>query len=327
MVSGSKHFAVIGAGLAGAVFAQEIMAKGHQVTVFEKSRGTGGRMASSRLQSASVDLGNPWLSAQGKEFAQWLEQQSVLVPWSPIVADFSDLTTVTQTDTVFVAKERQSALTRALLNGAQLNTSTRVGFVWQEDDGVIVRDEKGAAIGTYDFAVIATPAPQAAPLLEAVQRYATRAEKVATSATWVTALSLKGCSVTEVGVIHGVHPMFKRCIQSSAKPHRGDQQVWVLEATDAWSLAHLELTPAEVLPLMTEQFLELLGTLGAMPTVIESKAHRWLYANHQSELDQPYLYSSAEKICACGDWLATPGAEGAWISAKGLAAKVLADLA
>ena len=37
-----KHFAVIGAGLAGVVCARTLVQAGHQVTLFEKSRGVGG---------------------------------------------------------------------------------------------------------------------------------------------------------------------------------------------------------------------------------------------------------------------------------------------
>jgi renalase len=40
-----QHFAVIGAGMAGIACARTLAQAGHQVTVFEKSRGPGGRMA------------------------------------------------------------------------------------------------------------------------------------------------------------------------------------------------------------------------------------------------------------------------------------------
>ena len=41
----TKHFAIIGAGIAGITCARTLVQAGHQVTVFEKSRGVGGRMS------------------------------------------------------------------------------------------------------------------------------------------------------------------------------------------------------------------------------------------------------------------------------------------
>ena len=45
----SQHFAVIGAGMAGIACARTLVQAGHRVTVFEKSRGLGGRMATRDL--------------------------------------------------------------------------------------------------------------------------------------------------------------------------------------------------------------------------------------------------------------------------------------
>ena len=41
----TQHFAIIGAGIAGITCARTLAQAGHQVTVFEKSRGPGGRMS------------------------------------------------------------------------------------------------------------------------------------------------------------------------------------------------------------------------------------------------------------------------------------------
>lgn len=53
----SDSIAIIGAGLAGTVLSQRLNAAGLlTVTIYEKSRGTGGRMASCRLEGTSADL-------------------------------------------------------------------------------------------------------------------------------------------------------------------------------------------------------------------------------------------------------------------------------
>lgn len=59
----SDSIAIIGAGLAGTVLSQRLNAAGLTVTIYEKSRGTGGRMASCRLEGTSADLGAALLCA------------------------------------------------------------------------------------------------------------------------------------------------------------------------------------------------------------------------------------------------------------------------
>ena len=48
------NIGVIGAGMAGITCANYLFSKGFEVTVYEKSRGLGGRMATKRINSDSV---------------------------------------------------------------------------------------------------------------------------------------------------------------------------------------------------------------------------------------------------------------------------------
>ena len=48
---------VIGAGISGCACAHQLVYAGHQVTVVEKGRGVGGRMATRRMEGARIDHG------------------------------------------------------------------------------------------------------------------------------------------------------------------------------------------------------------------------------------------------------------------------------
>ncbi|RUA23173.1 FAD-dependent oxidoreductase [Billgrantia gudaonensis] len=58
--------AIIGAGIAGLACARALQDAGHPVTLFEKARGPGGRMASRHLGTATVDLGAQYFSVRMK---------------------------------------------------------------------------------------------------------------------------------------------------------------------------------------------------------------------------------------------------------------------
>jgi predicted NAD/FAD-dependent oxidoreductase len=66
-------FALIGAGVAGGVVAQCLNQAGHKVTVFEKSRGTGGRIASRQTWYGTVDHGTPYFEVTRPEVASFLQ--------------------------------------------------------------------------------------------------------------------------------------------------------------------------------------------------------------------------------------------------------------
>ncbi|MGD1705068.1 NAD(P)/FAD-dependent oxidoreductase [Dapis sp. BLCC M229] len=62
--------AVIGAGIAGLVCAQEVQKAGYSVVVLEKSRGVGGRMATRRVSGSRADHGVRYLEPTGKFLQQ-----------------------------------------------------------------------------------------------------------------------------------------------------------------------------------------------------------------------------------------------------------------
>ena len=53
----TQHIAIIGVGMAGVVCARTLRQAGHNVTLFEKSRGLGGRMSTRASAFGSFDHG------------------------------------------------------------------------------------------------------------------------------------------------------------------------------------------------------------------------------------------------------------------------------
>ena len=64
-----KHFAIIGAGMAGISAARTLVQAGHRVSVFEKSRGAGGRMATRETPFGNFDHGAQYFTVRDPRFA------------------------------------------------------------------------------------------------------------------------------------------------------------------------------------------------------------------------------------------------------------------
>jgi len=80
----AAKIAILGAGLAGISAARALIARGHAVTIFDKGRGPGGRLATRRMEAAGrklqFDHGAQYLRAEGAGFAAALVEAKA-APW------------------------------------------------------------------------------------------------------------------------------------------------------------------------------------------------------------------------------------------------------
>src|SRR6218665_1435950 len=65
-----RHFAIVGAGMAGITCARTLAQAGHEVTVFEKSAEAGGRTATIDTPFGSFDAGAQYFTVRDPRFAQ-----------------------------------------------------------------------------------------------------------------------------------------------------------------------------------------------------------------------------------------------------------------
>ncbi|MGH1460723.1 MAG: NAD(P)/FAD-dependent oxidoreductase [Neptuniibacter sp.] len=318
------HVAIIGAGLSGAVLCDLLLQAGYQVTVFDKSRGTGGRLASCRLSDYTADLGAPFIQHSGSPFSEWIREQEEVKQWQPRVYDFDGIPV--ESTSCYTAAPRQSALTRRLLTGAEFRPSTRVGFIWpelvSENNSVVVRDEKGKGLGYFDAVVVATPAQQAAPLLESIPRFMKKASAINYDISWVHVLvTYSEEPINTPDLLSGEHKILSRITKDSAKPGRQcpvNTEVWTIEANEQWSRRQRDSDKEEVALELRKAFLELLPSHS---NIIAERTHRWLYARH-TKTNFTHLWDADTGIGVCGDWFAAGGAEAAWLSACSLAGEL-----
>lgn len=78
-----RHVAIIGAGMAGVVCARTLVQAGHRVTLLEKSRGFGGRMATRHTEFGDFDHGAQYFTVRDQRFVTLLKTVPALArPWS-----------------------------------------------------------------------------------------------------------------------------------------------------------------------------------------------------------------------------------------------------
>lgn len=337
--------AVVGAGLAGAACAASLASNGMAVTVFDKSRGVGGRMATRRMRwsaapaagdvlemHAEVDHGAPYFTAVHPRFRAAMRRAAsagVLVPWQPRVHG----TWVPAGVHSFVPVPTMTALARHLLAGVNLQPDQAVQRLHRTDDGWHLVLADGGQAGPFDQVVLAMPPAQAAVLLAGHHdAWADALAEVRMQPCW-TLMAVTDEVDWPWDAAEPDRGPLAWVARNDRKPGRTAPRgcaTWVAQATAAWSAAHLEEDPQVVAVALRAALQQ---QLPASAPVIwhTSVVHRWRYAvpvapvADQAVVVQPdYRWDAEHGLGVCGDHLAGGGVEAAWRSGDELADAVVA---
>ncbi len=309
------RIAVVGAGMAGLTAAHALHGRGFAVTVFDKSRGLGGRMATRRIEGLAFDHGAQFFTARDPDFDREVRawgEHGIVGPWQP--EGYS-----TTAAPWWVGTPRMTALARHLGAGLEVRGEATVSRVERQADGWHVTDGT-AAHGPFDAVVVAAPAPQAVPLLAASPRLAALAATASMQPCWA-ALVAFAARLDAPDVLRPEVGPIAWAARNASKPGRDGAEAWVLHANPGWSEATLERAPADVLPDLLDAFAAALRH--PLPTPTFAAAHRWRYALAAAPLGEPCLFDPAG-LAACGDWCLGGRVEAAFLSGRAAAERIAA---
>lgn len=323
----NNPIAIIGSGIAGLAAARTLAEAGRAVQLFDKSRGSGGRLASKRSNIGDLDIGAPYFTARDAHFqaavAQW-QAAGWVAPWTPALYRHQDghLLRVDNDTQRWVGTPRMSALTRALLGDLPVRFNCRVTEVAASAGHWHLLDTDGNRHGPFGQVIVAVPAPQACVLLGAAPSLAARAASVSMHPTWTVVLGFRQPlpSAVEACFVRGA-PL-DWLARTSSKPDRDSgMDSWVLHADSAWSERHRELPATQVIARLHEAFAATIDC--PLPPSDFSLAHRWLYARPAQPLSPGVLANPEAGLYACGDWCRSGRVEDAWLSGRDAALQLL----
>lgn len=306
--------AIVGAGIAGLSCAVRLQQDGCAVTLFDKGRGAGGRMATRRTDTpageVAFDHGAQYLTMRDPDFVAAMhawQSAGVVAPWPAAGPD------------AWVGTPGMNAIVKHLAAQADIRWNCRVTEVRRTPNGWVVDPDTTGTV--FDTVVIATPAEQAAPLLAPHDpAMASEALGCRSAPCWTamfafdTALTIPHDVLKNAGIIGWA-------ARNSAKPGRNGPESWVVQATPDWSSDHLEDPVDTVVDRLQAALAE--HAVGGLPSPIFRTGHRWRYAK-TAGLDLGSLWNAGERIGAAGDWLLAPRIESAWLSGRHLAEQILA---
>lgn len=313
-MDGNKDILIIGGGMAGLSAARAFVAAGAEVTVLDKGRGPGGRMAARRTEIArapvSFDHGAQYFTARDPAFreavAMW-EAAGVAARWPAAGAD------------AWVGTPGMNACVKAM--AAKLDVRWGVRAERLERSAAGWRVDTGDQTFTASTVLVAVPAEQAAVLLaDAARDLAALAGSVESAPCWAVMAGFDAPLPISGDTFRSDTAPVSWAARNSAKPGRSGVETWVIHASPARSRELLDLPKDAVAPILLADFFAATGTAQAAPQHLD--AHRWLYALPQALRGEGARFDPALRLGIAGDWLHSPRVEGAWLSGRALAEAV-----
>jgi renalase len=342
------HIAVIGAGLAGVTAARTLMQAGHLVTLFDKSRGFGGRMSTRQTEFGSFDHGAQYFTVRDDRFRKLMQwalatAPQIARPWAANAVRVLDAAgrkaaaALPAAEPHWVGQPGMNALAthcaQALVNAGRVMLSTRIHRLTAGEQGWVLNavdaNDLDAVYGPFDKVIMAIPSVQAAELLRNSDHgaWAKELDKVIVAPCWTLMLAFPSAlpiSPRKPNIALGpqwsaarsTHHRVAWLARESSKPGRAEVDRWTVQASADWSREHLEDDAPRVKAKLLKAFAEITG-IRAEPDYAE--VHRWRYAKTEKPLGKNFLWDAKSGLGICGDWCIGHRVEDAFISGLELA--------
>ncbi len=298
-----KKAAVIGAGIAGLTLANALKEKGFDVTVFEKSRGPGGRTSTRRTDFGSFDHGAQYFSVTDDSFAREVEKwksNGIITNWNPVISG-----EVTDDSEKYIATPSMNAICKYISNGLDVRYNSKV-----ENASELLRE--------YDFVALSTPPAQAVKLVDGVddkaKEFASRVEMISSFAAM---LSFNSDVSRDYDVLTQKDGAAAKIVLGHKKPKRDQfRSTIIIHSGNEWAKDNVDVEQEVLLKQMISEAEKKVGF--NQDDIGFSAIHRWLYSEAKNPLKAGCYLSNNQNLALIGDWCEDGGIEGAFKSAQQL---------
>jgi len=304
-MTAAPRIAVVGGGLAGLTCARRLDEHGCDVTVFDKGRQPGGRMATRAIGDDAFDHGAQYFTARSALFRQqvetWAAAGVVSRGDARVVTLAAGACTAAPDAQRFVGVPGMNAVATHVAAGLRVRAASRVQALARQADGWKVTLADGTDEGPYDRVVLAMPPEQTLALTPERSPLAAALHDVVLAPCQAVMVAFDDLPAADFDAAF-VH-------------------AWVLHATPEWSRDHLDTEPARIAAMLLARFANLLGHAHVRPRLLV--AHRWRWALPTRPVPEHCLYDAATGLAACGDWCGGARIESAFKSGRALADRLL----
>ncbi len=315
---------IVGAGISGLMAAHTLSRAGCKVTVLDKSRGVGGRMATRRLDRWTFDHGAQYLSARHESFREKLRSwwnEGLIRPWMESLLDGSGSAQPLES-TAYAGSPSMTSIPKAMAIGLHVALQERVqsarinNEAWSIDTDT---DETYMA----EALLLTAPLPQSLAILEAggVVLPSPLGEELQGARYDPCFALLAGLSgpagLPSPGAIQVNGDVIAWIADNHQKGVSSSPGAITIHASTSFSKQNLEASESSILQTLTEAARPYLAS-----TIESFQLHRWRYSTPKHPFPMlTVLASEQPPLVFAGDAFGSGGVEGAALS--GIAAAEL----
>ncbi|GAA4457882.1 FAD-dependent oxidoreductase [Nibrella saemangeumensis] len=316
---------IIGAGLAGLTAARELTRHYRNVTLLDKGRGVGGRLATRRIEQSRADHGAQYFSAKTPPFQKQVNEwmQAGLVNEWPLQEGSTEFQ-----HPRYVGANGMNAIAKHLARDLDIRTGERAVRLVAQDSGWRVETEVGT---TYqaDALLITIPAPQVLALLsESGIDLNSTGLSVLKSIEYqpciaVMALLNQPSHLPAPGYLKYEEGPVAWVADNQQKGISPNQPSVTIHASHPYSEAHLE----EDMNAVGRELVNHLADWIPAGSVDSVQVHRWRYSNAERRHPEAYLAAAtSQPLLFGGDGFGIGNVEGAVLSGLAMAESLVSRL-
>lgn len=312
------NIAIIGAGIAGLTIANQLKHIAN-VTVFEKSRGFGGRIATRTASKFKFDHGAQFFTARHPKFIDFIQKllaADVVDIWQGRFIELAHQQQLsnrfwTTNNPHYVGVPTMNAIGKYLAQNIDVELNTKIVRIecngsWQ------LFNSKYDCVGQFDWVIMAIPPAQVLELLPQNCSFYQDIVKVKMAACFSLMLGFN--DVLDLGFDAALvsETDISWISVNSSKPNRNSATALLVHSTNKWADSNLHTDFEQVKQyLLTE-----LTRIIAIPQVIPHiDLHLWRFANLNKQDIMLECFDSDMQLIACGDWCYQGRIEAAFLSA------------
>ncbi len=315
--------AIIGAGIAGLTIASKLK-NFTDITIFDKSRGAGGRICTRYAEPYFFDHGAQFFIARTNKFKNFIQpmiEAGVIQSWNAKFVEFKKNKIISSRQWSneyphYVGSPSMSSIGKYLSQDLNLVLNTEVKPQKQGDHWKI-HSANNQDFGTYDWVISTAPAIQSAVLFPEKFEYRETLLKRKMMGCYSLMLGFNSSLDNDWGAALVSGADISWVSVNSSKPGRKGNYTLLVHSTNLWAQENINQEKDAVIEHLMSEASKIIGKKVYDANHID--LHRWKYANiKKQDVESPFIDEN-NQIAACGDWCIKGRIESAFLSGFDLA--------
>lgn len=316
----NKKIAIIGAGISGSTIAKKL-SKFNDITIFDKSRGVGGRMATRRTDIYNFDHGTQFFNINTSEFQSFCSvalDNSVIKEWQGKFAkiDNNVVSIVNDQNSYFVPVPRMNSFCKYIIKDLNVLLEKNIIKIVLISNKWSLITDKGEIFDNFDFLFITIPPEQALLLINDNFKYINTIKNIKMLSCFTLMLGLKKTIDVNFDYATVQGSILKSISFNNSKPLRNANVSLVVHSSNEWSDDNIEEPIVFVKQKMLKDLREIIDL--DLDEILHQNIHRWRYATSSIREGSRSFFDHDMFLGVCGDWCVDGTVEGAFVSAMDL---------